>query len=298
MIKQRMKLRGSDLVFMIIKNIFLWFWLIIVLYPLVFIVSASFSEPNSVIAGKVWLWPVKPTLNGYTTVLGDSQILTGFKNSFIYMFAGTTVNLIMTTLAAYPLSRQGLRGKSLITVFFIFTMIFHGGLIPTYLIIKDLGLLNTRWAMIIPVAMSVYNVVIMRTFLQTTIPNEMYEAAALDGCSDFRALFTVAIPLSGPILAVLALYYGVGHWNSYFNALIYLNKQEMYPLQIVLRNILIKNTITPQMAASFRELVVQQSLIDIMKYSVIVVSSVPVLLLYPFIERFFKKGVMIGALKG
>jgi putative aldouronate transport system permease protein len=298
-----MKRRGfrtspSDVWFLVIKNIFLIFWFVIVLYPVVYIVSASFSDPQSVIAGKVWLFPVKPTLQGYIAVLKDSNIALGFKNSFIYMFLGTALNLVMTLLAAYPLSRRELKGKGILTAFFVFTMLFNGGLVPTYLVVKDLGLINKVWAMIIPVAMSVYNVIITRTYLQTTIPQELYEAAEIDGCSDIRAMVMIALPLSGPILAVMALYYGVGHWNSYFNALIYLNSQDMLPLQLVLRRILVQNTITQEMKANFMAEAAQQSLIDILKYSVIVVSSIPVICLYPFVEKFFKKGVMIGALKG
>ena len=177
-------------------------------------------------------------------------------------------------------------------------MLFNGGLVPTYLVVKNIGLINTIWAMIIPTAMIVYYVIITRTYLQTTIPHELYEAAGMDGCSDFRAMLAIAVPLSGPIFAVMALYYGVGHWNSYFNALIYLNSQDKYPLQIVLRNILIRNVVTPEMAANFRENAAQQSLVDVMKYSIIVIASVPVICIYPLVEKFFKKGVMIGTLKG
>ena len=288
----------SDVLFWILKNLFLFFWFIIVLYPLIYILSCSLSNPQSVIAGKVWLFPIKPTIDGYKAVLGDSQIVSGFKNSFIYMFAGTALNLVMTMLAAYPLARNELKGKGLITTFFVFTMLFNGGLVPTYLIVKSMGLIDKRAAMIIPVAISVYNVVIMRTYLQSNIPQEIYEAAALDGCGDIRALVKIVVPLSGPILAVMALYYGVGHWNRYFNALIYLNSQKLFPLQIVLRNILIKNTITSELAAGYWDDSAQQSLIDIIKYSVIVVSCIPVLCIYPVVEKYFKKGVMIGALKG
>jgi putative aldouronate transport system permease protein len=288
----------SDKVFVAVKNTFLILWFVLVLYPIIYVVSASISDPLMVISGRVWLYPVKVSLDGYKTVLTDPQIGVGFRNSFIYMFTGTAINLVMTMLAAYPLSRKHLKGKGIFTTFFVFTMLFNGGLVPTYLVVKNLGFADKIWAMIIPTAMVVFNVIITRTFLQMNIPHELYEAAEIDGCSDFRAMVAIALPLSGPILAVMALYYGVGNWNSYFNALIYLTSQEKYPLQLVLRNILIKNVITPEMAANFRERAAQQSLIDVMKYSIIVVASVPVLCVYPFVERFFKKGVMIGALKG
>ena len=296
--RRRVRTSPNEKVFMVLKNIFLISWFVLVLYPIIYVVSASISDPLKVISGKVWLYPIKLTFDGYKTILTDSQIGNGFKNSFIYTFSGTAINLVMTMLAAYPLSRRDLKGRGIFTTFFVFTMLFNGGLVPTYLVVKNIGLINTIWAMIIPTAMIVYYVIITRTYLQTTIPHELYEAAGMDGCSDFRAMLAIAVPLSGPILAVMALYYGVGHWNSYFNALIYLNSQDKYPLQIVLRNILIRNVVTPEMAANFRENAAQQSLVDVMKYSIIVIASVPVICIYPLVEKFFKKGVMIGTLKG
>ncbi len=271
---------------------------ILVLWPVIYIVSASFSSPNAVISGKVWLYPVEPNLNGYAAVFKNRNILSGFGNSFIYMIVGTTVNIIFTILAAYPLSRKEFKARGIFTGLFVFTMLFSGGLIPIYLVVKNLGLLNTRPALILPTALSVWNLIIMRTYFQTTIPDEMYEAATIDGCDDINFLWRIVIPLSGPIIAVLTLYYGVSHWNRYFEALIYLKTEELFPLQLVLRSILISNEIDPIMIADVDELIRKQGLVDLLKYSTIVVASVPVLCIYPFVQKYFVKGVMIGSLKG
>ena len=271
---------------------------ILVLWPVIYIVSASFSSPNAVISGKVWLYPVEPNLNGYAAVFKNRNILSGFGNSFIYMIVGTAVNIIFTILAAYPLSRKEFKARGLFTGLFVFTMLFSGGLIPLYLMVKNLGLLNTRPALILPTALSVWNLIIMRTYFQTTIPEEMYEAATIDGCDDINFLWRIVIPLSGPIIAVLTLYYGVSHWNRYFEALIYLKTEELFPLQLVLRSILISNEIDPIMIADVDELIRKQGLVDLLKYSTIVVASVPVLCIYPFVQKYFVKGVMIGSLKG
>lgn len=288
----------GDKIFLTIMNILLFLCLVVVLYPLIYVVSASFSSPQAVITGKVWLFPVKPTLMGYEAVFKNSQIITGFANSFFYMIVGTIVSLAMTLLAAYPLSRKEFSGRNIISVIFIFTMLFSGGLIPSYLLVKNLGLVDSRWALIIPSAMSVWNVIIARTYMQTTIPDELYESAQLDGCNDIRFFISIVLPLSIPVIAVLALYYGVSKWNTYYEALIYLKTQKLYPLQIILRNILILSNTDPTMVKDFDALIRKQGLIDLVKYSVIVVASVPVLLIYPFVQRYFLKGVMVGALKG
>ncbi|GHT60110.1 sugar ABC transporter permease [Spirochaetia bacterium] len=248
--------------------------------------------------GDVWLWPVRPTLRGYNAVFKNPKIMTGFANSFFYMIVGTTVNLVMTMLAAFPLTRREFRGRNIISVLMVFTMYFSGGMVPTYIVVKKLMLVDTRAAMIIPIALSVWNVILCRTYIQSMIPDTLYEAAKIDGCSPFRFLIKIVFPLSAPILAVLALYYGVGHWNAYFNALLYLNKTELAPLQIVLREILVLSKIDPVMIADARELAAKQGLADLVKYAVIVVASVPVMLIYPFVQKYFVKGVMIGAIKG
>ncbi|GIP03186.1 sugar ABC transporter permease [Paenibacillus lautus] len=288
----------GDRIFDVFVYAVLFAGFIIVAYPLLYVLSSSFSDPQAVVSGKVWLFPVKPTLEGYAAVFKNSQIVTGFMNSLFYMIVGTTVNIVMTVLAAYPLSRKELQGRSVITLYFVITMFISGGLIPSYLLVKNLGLLDSRWALIIPAAMSVWNVIITRTFFQATIPQELYEAAQLDGAGDFRFLVSIAIKLSAPIIAVMALYYGVGHWNTYFNALIYLKSPDLFPLQIILRSILVVNNIDPTMVVDFEALQRKQGLADVLKYSVIVVASVPVLLIYPFVQKYFVKGVMIGSIKG
>lgn len=297
-IMKKNRLAAGDLLFEIIVHAFLVFSFIVVAYPLVYVVSASFSSPQAVVSGEVWLFPVKPTLLAYSAVFKNRNIVTGYINSSVYAVLGTAVNLLFTMLAAYPLSRKDFFGKNLFMGIFVFTMLFSGGLIPTYLVVNRLGIINTVWAMVLPSAMSVWNVILVRTFLQNTIPEELYESAGLDGCSKYRMLKDIAVPLSGPILAVIALYSAVGSWNSYFDALIYLSRQELYPLQIVLRNILIINQIDASMIADVRELTRKQGMINILKYSVIVVASAPLIAVYPFIQKYFVKGVMIGSLKG
>ena len=284
--------------FSAIMHLFLLICVLMIVWPLVYIVAASFSSPAAVISGRVWLWPVEPTLRGYQAVFKNTQLLSGFANSFFYMAAGTIINLAVTMLAAYPLSRKELKGRVWLSGVFIFCMLFNGGLIPTYLVVKGVGILNTRLAMLLPVALSIYNMIIARTYLQTAIPDEMYEAAMIDGCSDFQFLIKMVVPLSGPLIAVLALYYGVEHWNRYFQALIYLKDEKLYPLQIILRNILIMNEIDLEMVQDAEVLLRKQGLVDLLKYSVIVVASLPVLALYPFVQRFFVQGIMIGAVKG
>lgn len=271
---------------------------LVVLWPLVYIVSASFSSPNAVISGRVWLFPVEPTLKGYAAVFKNQNILSGFANSFFYMIVGTAVNLLFTILAAYPLSRKEFKARAFFSGLFIFTMLFSGGLIPLYLVVKNLGLLNTRAALILPSALSVWNLIIMKTYIQMTIPDEMYEASMIDGCDDFNFLVRMVLPLIGPIIAVLALYYGVSHWNKYFEALIFLKTSSLFPLQLILRSILVSNQIDPMMIADVDELIRKQGLVDLLKYSTIVVASVPVLCIYPLVQKYFVKGVMIGSLKG
>lgn len=300
MAEKRRKIRESrsDKIFNIINYTFLTICLLAVLYPLIYILSASFSDSYAVISGQVWLFPVRPTLIGYETVFKNDSIMTGYANSFYYTIIGTIINVCMTIMAAYPLARKNFYGKNLFMGIFTFTMLFSGGLIPTFLLVKDLGLYNTRWAMVIPNAMGVWNVIIARTFFSTNIPEELYEAGELDGCSDIGFITKVVLPLSGPIIAVLVLFYAVGHWNSYFNALIYLSDKKLYPLQIVLRNILIQNQIEGNMMVDIDALQRSQGIAELLKYSLIVVASVPVLAIYPFVQKHFVKGVMIGAIKG
>ena len=289
---------GVDRAFTITNYIILFLFLLIVAYPMVYVVSASFSGPRAVTAGEVWLWPVDATLQGYEAVFRSDRIWIGFRNSIFYATAGTLVNVVMTILAAYPLSRKDFAGRNVIMFLFVFTLLFGGGLIPTYLIVRDTNLLNTPWAMIVPGALSVYNMIITRTFFQQTIPDELLEAAQIDGVTDFRFVRDVVIPLSGPIIAVNALFYAVAHWNAFFNALIYLTDPDLFPLQLVLRDILVQDNIDPAAMQDIEAAMERQNLARVLKYALIVVATVPILLVYPFVQKHFVKGVLIGSLKG
>ena len=294
-----LKIRESigDRIFLLFVYLFLLFVLLIVLYPLIYVVSSSFSSPAAVSSGKVWLYPVDFSLRGYQVAFGNPQIITGYANSLYYTIFGTLISVTLTVLVAYPLSRRTLFGRDAIMIFIVFTMIFYGGLIPTYLVVKNLGMIDTRWALLIPQAIAAWQVIIARTFFQVSIPEELAEAAELDGCSDLRFLWSVVLPLSKPILAVLVLMYAVGQWNAYFDALLYLKSAALHPLQLVLRSILILNTTTSgSMEASV--MVERQQMADLLKYSLIVVGSLPVLLIYPFAQRYFVKGMLIGSVKG
>jgi putative aldouronate transport system permease protein len=298
-VKPTKKIRdtGLDLVFISLLYFFLTLILVTLLYPLIFVLSASISDPSAIMAGRVVLFPVGFTLQAYKAVLDYDLIWVGFSNSLFYTVAGTIVNLIVTILAGYALSRRDLVGRNVIMFMFAFTMLFNGGIVPTYLVVNELGLINTRWALIFPQALSVWNLIITVAFFRASIPVELLEAAQLDGCNDFQYLARVVIPLSAPIVAVLTLFYAVGHWNEYFSALLYLNKQELYPLQIMLRNILVQNQIDFTMI-DISAFAARQAMRELLKYALIVVASVPVLLIYPFVQRHFIKGVMIGAIKG
>ncbi|TCO35803.1 putative aldouronate transport system permease protein [Kribbella steppae] len=289
----------TDKAFLFGVKIMLWIALILVAVPLIYIVANSFSSASAVSAGRVLLWPVEPSLQAYKVAFGDPQIMQGYLNSFIYAVGGTLISVTLTIAIAYPLSRRSLFGRNVIMSVLIFTMLFSGGLIPTYLVVQDLGMLNTRWAMVIPSAIGVWQVIIARTFFRSTIPDELYEAATIDGASDLRFLWSIVLPLSKPVIAVIALMYAITQWNSYFDALVYLKDPGLYPLQIVLRNVLILNTTsggsTTQNLAQQLE---QQQLANVLKYALIVISSLPVLLIYPFVARHFTKGVMVGAVKG
>ena len=286
--------KGFDIVNVLLLGIVM----VIVLYPLYFVVIASISNPLEVNAGRVLLFPRDITFKGYQMIFRDQDIMIGYRNTFFYTFLGTFINIILTTFAAYPLSRKDWVGRNLFMTMLMITMFFGGGLIPTYLVMNSLGMVNTIWAMIIPGAVSVYNVIVMRTFLVNSIPYELQEAATVDGASNFGLLFRIIIPLSKPILAVLVLFYGVAHWNAFFNALIYLSNKKLYPLQLVLRSILIQNQVAQDMFGDADSLNDRTILAELIKYGLIIVSTLPVLILYPFMQRYFVKGVMIGAVKG
>ena len=274
-------------------------FLIIVLYPFVYIVSCSFSSGQALISGKVTLLPVDPTLEGYKAILEYKDIWTGFANSFLYTIAGTLVGLTLTILAAYPLSRSSLVGRRPLMMLFLFTMLFNGGLVPNYMLVLSLGLLNTGWAIILPTALSAYNVIVARTFFINTIPNELHESAELDGCGEFRFLISIVLPLSKAIMAVLVLWIAIGFWNSYFNPMIYLNDKSKYPLQLILREILLMANVDFTKAAANPELYYKnQQLSEILRYGTIIISALPLMVLYPFIQKYFVQGVMIGSVKG
>lgn len=294
------KIRHSagDKLFYGINDLLLLGALGVVLYPLVFIVSASLSSGSAVSTGRVVLFPVEFSLEGYKRAFEYPSIVTGFQNTFFYMITGTVINLVMTVLAAYPLSRPKMKGRKALMILFTFTMIFSGGLIPNYMLMQELHMVNTRWAMLIPGAIGVFNLIICRTFFQNNIPEELFESASIDGCNHIRFLVSIVLPLSKPILAVLTLYYAVAHWNSYFNAFIYLSDRAKFPLQIILREILVMNMVDPSAVFDPELEASKYGLADLLKYALIVVSTLPFLIAYPFVAKHFVKGALTGAVKG
>ena len=294
-----MKLTGSDVAFTVLVYAILLFALIVVSYPLIYVVSASFSSPGAVSSGKVTLFPVQPTLLAYKTVVNYRNIWVGYRNSLAYMVVGTSLALILNVMAAFPLSRKEFVGRHFLTLILALTMYVSGGLVPTYLLINNLHMLDTFWVMVIPTATNVWHIVMIRTYFQNSVPEELYEAGQLDGCTDFGYMVRVLVPLSGPIMAVIALYTAVGIWNTYFNAMIYLTRQELYPLQLFLRSILTlgQNINLDEIddVEAVQDLI---GLSNLMKYAVIVVASVPVMMIYPFVQKFFVKGVVVGSIKG
>lgn len=289
---------ASDKVFQVLNTIFLIFIVAIVLYPLVFVLSASISEPEHLLKGEIWLFPKNITFDSYLRVFKNDAILRGYANTIKYTLVGTTLNLLMTIAAAYPLSRRDFYGRGIITAMMVFTMFFSGGLIPRFLLVRDLGLYNSMWALILPGAVSVWNITIMRTFFQSSVPYEIQEAAMIDGCSNIGILTRVVLPLSMPIIAVMVMFYSVGHWNAYFNALIYLTDRAKYPLQVILREILIQENMGDMASFIDEGIIRQMMLAEGLKYAVVVVANLPVLMIYPLIQKHFAKGMLIGGLKG
>lgn len=267
-------------------------------FPLLNVLASSFSSVDAVMSGKVVAWPVEFNLEGYKAVFRTNDVWIGYRNSLFYMVFGTIINLVMTMLAAYPLSRSDMPGQGPIMMLFTFTMIFGGGMIPSYILIKDLGMLNTIWAMVIPGAIGIHNMIITRTFISSSIPKEMLEAAQIDGCSDFQYFLRMVLPLSGSVMAVITLYYAVGHWNAYMNAFMYLTDEQLYPLQIFLRNILVSNQVSADLMVDEFGQMQNFGLAELLKFSLIVVAALPVMLMYPIVQKHFVKGVMIGAVKG
>ncbi|WP_368657548.1 carbohydrate ABC transporter permease [Metabacillus halosaccharovorans] len=272
---------------------------LIIAYPLYFVVIASVSDSTLVSTGKVLLFPKGFSLFGYQEIFQDSRIWIGYKNTMIYSLLGTFVNLLLTLPAAYVLSRKEFRARRLLMFFFVFTMFFNGGLIPTYLLMKDLQLIDTMWVFIIPFSVNVFNLIITRTFFETSIPNELFEAASIDGCNHFTFFLKVVLPLSKAVVSVIGLYYLVWHWNDFFTGLIYIRDYNLQPLQIVLRDILLSNQVFAEGAGSGGASGgYAQRYADQIKYGVIIISTLPILIVYPFIQKYFEKGVMIGSVKG
>lgn len=290
----------SDRIFDLSNKALVWFFILIITYPLLYILSASISDPSYVNSGKMWLIPRGITFEGFIRVFNSTEIWSGYRNTIFYTLLGTFINLAVTLPCAYALARQELIGRVVIMGLLIFTMFFDGGLIPTYLLVRDLGMINTIWAMVIPGAASVWNIIVTMTFFRVTIPRGLEEAAEIDGASVFRTFFQIVLPLSAPIIAVMALFYGVGHWNQYFGGLIFLSDRELFPLQLILRDILIQQEMTAELmiqGANPEAIGEQARIANVIKYAVMIVSAAPLLLIYPFLQRFFLKGVMIGSIK-
>jgi len=296
--KKSITYKSGERFFYFFNDAILIFSLLIVAYPIIYIISASLSSPGAVLSNKVVLWPVDFSLQGYTTLLKEQRVWLGYANTLFYTTVGTFINLVMTIMCAYPLSRKDFVGRDIFMFIVTFTMIFSGGMLPTYIVLRQLGILNTRWAMLLPGAIGTWNVIIARTYYQTNIPDELLDAANIDGCDNFRFLLKIVIPLTAPITAVMILFYAVGHWNTYFNAFLYLTKRELLPLQIYLREILILNQINAEMTYDPEILVMKQGLADLLKYSLIIVASLPIWCAYPFVQKYFVKGIMIGSIKG
>ena len=294
---RRIQKTGADKAFDILNYVILTICFLVVAYPLYFIVIASVSDPVDVYAGKVFLLPSRASLDGYRRILEYKSFFTGYQNAIIYTVAGTLINVTLTIPAAYALSRKDLVGRNTVMLMVTFTMLFSGGQIPRYLLVSSLGLINTMWALTLPIAVSSWNLIVARTFFQQTIPDELLEASQLDGATNNQFFLRVVLPLSKPIIAVMVLFYAVNHWNSYFDPMIFLSDPKKYPLQLVLRSMLFENSFG-DMVEDAANLAAQQRLGDMIKYGIIIASSLPLLILYPFLQRYFIQGVMIGAVKG
>ncbi|MBQ8815643.1 MAG: carbohydrate ABC transporter permease [Lachnospiraceae bacterium] len=303
--EENVRRKGGDLFFQFVVCAVLTLSLVVTLYPMIFVLSASFSDPQAVMTGKVHLFPVDITLDGYKYILQYREIWSGYANTIFYTVVGTILNLIVTLPCAYALSHRKLKGRGLLMTLFIITMYFNGGMIPNYLNVMDLGLLNTRTIVLVMGLVSTYNLIVARTFFSSSIPWELHEAAILDGASHFQIFGQVVLPLSKAIIAVQALYYAVAHWNSYFNEMLYLSDRSKFPLQVILREILTLSQYQAQAmeeggysVEQMMEMVKAMDTANLIKYCVIVVSVVPMMIFYPFLQKFFAKGVMIGAVKG
>lgn len=286
---------AGDAAFSVVTYVFILLVLLVTLYPFLYIISSSVSDAGAVARAEVWLLPKGPlNVDAYQRVLSDPMLLTSYGNTLWYVAVGTIVNLVMTTTLAYPLARTGFKGKRVLMMGIVFTMYFSGGMVPSYILVKNLGLIDNRWALIIPVAISTYNLIVTRSFFEG-IPDTIHEAATIDGAGEFRIFSQIILPLSKPILATMVLFYAVSHWNSYFNAMLYLNKEEFYPLQLFLRRILIQYEASEMMTDVMNN---RDSVSMTIRYAAIVISTLPIMCVYPFLQKYFVKGVMVGAIKG
>lgn len=292
----------SDKTFDVLNKTLVSIIVLIIVYPLVFVISASISDPAAVSTGKMWLWPVDITVDGFKMVFQNGDIWMGYRNTIIYVIVGILVHLFLLLPCAYALSRPEVKWKVLILWFILFTMLFNGGMIPTYLVVKNLGMLDTMWAIVIPGALGAWSVLVARAFFQQNVPNQLVEAAKIDGAGDFYIFYRIALPLSVPIIAVMALFHGVGLWNQYFSALIYLSDRSWFPLQLILREILVLNEMSTgegaqEITGSAGSFADQVKIAAQIKYAVMIVSTLPLIMVYPFIQRFFVQGVLIGSVK-
>lgn len=297
------KLSKRDRIFLICIYTYVAIALLLVAYPILYIISASISDPKMVASGEMWLFPKGITFKGYEIVFQNSKIWTGYGNTILYTLLGTTINLVVTMPAAYALSRKDFVGRGFFMGMFMVTMFIGGGLVPTYMLVKGLGMVNTMWALVIPGAASIWNIIVSRTFFANSIPAELQDAAQIDGATNIRLFLRIVLPLSMPIIAVMALFYGVGHWNSYFGAMIYLNDDAKYPLQLVLRQILVLQEMQSQVGGIIDATAAaaqnnKAEIASLVKYGVIIVSTLPIIAIYPFLQRYFVQGVMIGSVKG
>ena len=286
------KSMGSEKVFDIVVMILVGIIALMFLVPLLNVLASSFSSPDKVIAGEVGLFPVEFEIDGYLKILKDKKIWTGFKNSLVYTVLGTIIQVSCQMLCAYPLSRKDFKGRKLLNIFLVLTMFISGGMIPTYILISELHIIDTIWAIILPGCVSVFNIIVIRTYMENSISKEVQEAAMIDGCNDFNIFFRIVLPLCRPVLLIMILYGIVGYWNSYFNAMMYVQSESLLPLQNVLNNILISNE------GALGGGVSDVNAAEQLKYVTIVISSLPLLIIYPFFQKYFEKGVTIGGVKG
>ena len=295
--RQKVRRQRKDVVFDVILYTICALLLVVILYPLWFIIIASFSDPSAVAGGHVWVWPVGFTLDGYDELLKQPRVWLGYRNTIAYTVVGTLIGLAVNIPAAYALSRKDLWGRKGLMGLYVFTMFFSGGLIPIFLTVQQAGLYNTFWVLVLPFSVSAYNIIVARTFFETSLPPDLWDAAQIDGCGNLRFFFTMALPLSKAVISVIALWTAVGQWNSYFNALIYIRDENLYPLQLIMRNILITNQNFAALGTGEAAMIAMRRA-NLVRYAMIIVATVPIMCVYPFIQKYFDQGVMIGAVKG